>query len=386
MAMPFYVHLASSDFSPCLLSDMPNVLIFKETLLPKSETFILAQMRALTTFTPKLSGLEYVQPSLPLTDDEPVVMSKRTGRLASLRAKVYRRVGVAPYFHNRLRRFQPDLVHAHFASGGRAALPLARSLGVPLIVTLHGADVTVRQTSVDTYKRLGDEAKLFLCVSKFIRDRAIDIGLPAEKLRVHYIGVDRSQFVLTDSNQESKQILFVGRLVEKKGCEYLLRAMALVQRDSPACELTVIGDGPLRTELEALAARLRLRCRFLGTQPAEMIRKALRRTRLFCVPSVTAANGDSEGLGIVFAEAQAAGIPVVSTRHGGIPEVVWDENSGLLTPERDHRTLAAALSRLLADPALWQRFHNAALLHIDRNFNLATQTALLEEMYAELIA
>src|ERR1700694_5420823 len=160
---------------------MPRVLIFKETLLPPSETFILAQMNALTTFTPKLAGLEYVHPSLLLAD-EPVVMSKWSGRIASIRAKLYRRVGIAPSFHDRANRFRPDLLHAHFASGGRTALPLARSLGVPLIVTLHGSDVTVRQTSIDAYRRLGDEAKLFLCVSQFIRDRAIDIGLPPEKL------------------------------------------------------------------------------------------------------------------------------------------------------------------------------------------------------------
>lgn len=364
---------------------MHRVLIFKETLLPPSETFILAQMNALTTFTPKLAGLEYVNPSLSLAD-EPVVMSQRSNKIASMSAKVYRRVGFAPSFHRRVRRFRPELVHAHFASGGRAALPLARALGVPLIVTLHGSDVTVRQGSTDIYRRLGDEAKVFLCVSKFIRDRAIDIGFPPEKLFVHYIGVDRSQFSPIDARRKTEQILFVGRLVEKKGCEYLLRAMELVQRNHPACQLTIIGDGPLRHGLEDLSFQLGIRCCFLGTQPSETIRRELRQTRLFCVPSVTAANGDSEGLGIVFAEAQATGVPVVSTEHGGIPEVVSNETSGLLTPERDHRALASALSRLLGDAELWDRYHRAALLRIDKHFNLTTQTALLEEMYTGLIA
>jgi colanic acid/amylovoran biosynthesis glycosyltransferase len=362
---------------------MRKVLIFKETLLALSETFVLEQMRTLSKYDPILAGLERVHPSLPLPQ-EPLLLSDCRRSISDARAKLYRRIGVAPRFHFNAKRSRPDLVHAHFASGGRTALPLARALRVPLLVTLHGNDVTVRSRKPDLYRRLGEDASLFICVSKFIRDRALEAGFPSEKLLVHYTGVDRDVFSPSASPETSQGILFVGRLVEKKGCEYLLRAMEVVRRACPQCQLTVIGDGPLRPSLEALATELNIPCRFQGAQPTAIVRESLRGARIVCVPSVTAANGDSEGLGMVFAEAQAMGVPVVSTIHGGIPEVVVNHVTGLLTPERDSGALADALCLLLTDKDLWQRLHRAAPQHIEQRFDLKTQTAKLENIYTRI--
>ncbi len=359
---------------------MPKVLVFKETLLPASETFILAQMRALKNYEAVLVGLERAHPSLPLPDAA-LLLSRQYSPISDARSKLYRRTGTAPLFHARAKRTRPDLIHAHFASGGRTVLPLARRLGVPLVVTLHGKDVTVRMQEKGRYRRLAEEASIFICVSNFIRDRAIEAGFPAQKLLVHYIGIDRKVFSPARLAGVGQGVLFVGRLVEKKGCAYLIRAMELVQKKHPECMLTIIGDGPMRASLEALAGELSVRCRFLGTQFEATVQQALRDTRVFCVPSVTAADGDSEGLGMVFAEAQATGIPVVSTLHGGVPETVIDAVTGFLTPERDHRALADRLSFLVANDALWDQFRNAALRHIERDFDLITQTALLETIY-----
>ena len=322
-----------------------------------------------------------------LLPQEPILLSDQGPAISDARAKLYRRIGTAPLFHLKAKRSRPDLVHAHFASGGRTMLPLARALGVPLVVTLHGKDVTVLGVQPHRYRRLAEDASLFICVSKFIRDSAIGAGFPSEKLLVHYIGIDRTKFLPlpSPSPEQARGVLFVGRLVEKKGCEYALRAMQLVQRTHPECELTVIGDGPLRSALEALATDLKVRCRFLGVQPAAIVREALRGARIFCGPSVTAADGDSEGLGMVFAEAQATGVPIVSTVHGGIPEIVANEVTGLLTPERDHEALADAIALLLGDEALWQRFHRAAVQHIGQRFDLAAQTAQLERIYSRAV-
>ena len=169
--------------------------------------------------------------------------------------------------------------------------------------------------------------------------------------------------------------------MEKKGCEYLLRAMQVLQRAHPLTELTVIGDGPLRSSLEALAQELKIRCQFRGTQPPASVREALRNAKVFCVPSVTAVNGDCEGLPTVLAEAQAMGVPVVSTIHGGIPEIVVHGVNGLLVPERDHESLANALSILLSDEGSWQSFHHAALERIERHFDLADADGALEKIY-----
>jgi glycosyltransferase involved in cell wall biosynthesis len=161
--------------------------------------------------------------------------------------------------------------------------------------------------------------------------------------------------------------------------------MQIVQQTHPECELTIIGDGPLRSSLEALAGELKVRGGFRGTQPTTVVREALKTAKVFCVPSVTAANGDSEGLPTVVAEAQAMGVPVVGTMHGGIPEIVIDEVNGFLAPERDHEALADSLSALLSDEDRWSRFHHAALRRVEQLFDLRAQTALLESIYTGTI-
>jgi glycosyltransferase involved in cell wall biosynthesis len=364
---------------------MAEILIFKETVLPRSETFILAQMQALRHVSTRLIGLEEVTAGLSLPS-KPILLSRTPGGAAALRAKIYRKSGIAPLFHARAKRERPALLHAHFASGGLTAIPLAKSLGVPLLVTLHGSDVTVKWASAESMRRLGRQAALFLCVSHFIRDRAIAAGLPEEKLRVHYIGVDLEQFQAPRTDATGAGVLFVGRLVEKKGCVYLLHAMASVQQTYPDCLLTVIGDGPLRGSLESHARELGVACHFLGAQPPAIVREHLLATHIFCAPSITAEDGDSEGLGMVFAEAQAMGIPVVSSLHGGIPEVVANGRTGLLVNERDHVALAAAIASLLGDASLWGQFRHNARAHIEHAFDLAKQTAELETIYQDLMA
>jgi colanic acid/amylovoran biosynthesis glycosyltransferase len=366
------------------MDDLRKVLIFKETLLPPSETFVLAQMTSLQRYSPTLAGLERSKPSLPLSGDE-LLLSNTSGEFASRCAKLYRKTGLAPSFHKKLGALKPDLIHAHFASGGRTILPLMRRLGVPLVVTLHGSDVSVDDAKDDRYKCLADRASLFICVSEFIRSRALEVGFPPEKLAVHYIGIDRGLFQAPLTPQHAKRVFFVGRLVEKKGCEYLIRAMRLVQDVYPESELTIIGDGPLRPDLEVLARNLKVQCSFRGVQPHAAVQRELRETRVFCAPSVTAANGDSEGCPIVIAEAQAMGLPVVASRHAGIPEIVKDGVTGLLAPERDHTALAAALLKLLSEEGLWRRFRSAALSNIEQHFDLKLQTALLETLYDQAL-
>jgi len=364
---------------------MPSVLIFKETLLPPSETFIVAQMGALTRFSPHLVGLEPTTTGLPLADP-PLLLSRSASKAADLRAKIYRRTGFAPVFHRRVRDLRADLIHAHFASGGKTLLPLYKSLQRPLIVTLHGgSDVPIQKTRNGVYRELAQTADLFICVSDFIRKQAIEAGYPPEKLLVHYIGIDRTLFCPPLRRADTDEVLFIGRLVEMKGCEYLIRAMGVVQAERPESELTIVGDGPLRSGLETLAAELRVRCKFLGVQPPAVIRKLLERARLFSLPSVVTWDGHFEGLGMVLLEAQAMGVPVVSTVHAAIPEAVADGVTGILVPERDSEALAHAILRLLGDRDLWQQFHSATQAHIDQQFDLRKQTALLEDIYLQQI-
>jgi colanic acid/amylovoran biosynthesis glycosyltransferase len=372
-----------------------TVLIYKTELLHLSETFIEAQARALKIFRPQFVGLRRAAKSLVLPNDA-IILTKNNRVSSRLQILLYRILGIAPSFMRTLQAVKPALLHSHFATESITALPIADHLNIPLIVTLHGADVTVNDSAMrDSFggrlylrgrEQLQRRASLFICVSEFIKQKAIEKGFPREKLYTHYIGIDRGRFAPSGQQRKGESILFVGRLTEKKGCQYLLRAVALVQQKRSQARVTILGDGPLRSSLEVLARQLRVRCTFLGAQPADVIRQHLEATRILCVPSVTAANGDSEGLGMVFAEAQCMGVPVVSFAHGGIPEIVENGKTGLLAPEFDYTQLANHILTYLTEDGFWRQSAEQGAERIRTGFDLEAQTAKLEVLYAKVIA
>ena len=373
----------------------PKVLIFRNEVLPTSETFILAQTKALRSFEPVFAGVHAAPHSLAL-DVPPTLVAPAPTIFGKVMRRVYWRTSVAPSFYRRLRSIAPDLVHAHFAVDGAAALPICARLGVPLIVTLHGYDVTSseeflrRSNEGRLYLRRREElwarASVFLCISEFMRNKALEQGFPADKLCLHYTGTDLNLFHSQPQPRDPNLILFVGRLVEKKGCAHLLDALAGVRAQHPAVRLVVIGTGPLESALRQRVATEGLPCEFLGMQAAPVVRDYMARARVFCVPSVAAANGDSEGLGMVFAEAQAMGTPVASFRHGGIPEVVRHGINGLLAPEGESEALASNLLQLLQDDALWMAHSQAGLAWVHERFDIAKQTVELEGVYTQVLA
>jgi glycosyltransferase involved in cell wall biosynthesis len=374
-------------------NSMEAVLIYRNELLPRSETFIQEQAHALTQFRPIFAGLTRCNPGLPLLDSS-ILLCQDNSRYSRSKGLMYRATGCAPGFHARARRVGATLVNAHFAMDGANALALAQAVNVPLIVTLHGNDVTaserLHRIAIRGHlyllrrQRMWKTAKVFLCASDFLRRRAIELGFPEEKLKTHYIGVNLKFFCPPADDQPRQNVLFVGRLVEKKGCTYLIQAMQKVQSRSPLARLVVVGDGPERANLEAQAQSLGIRCDFRGAQASSVVRQEMSFARVFCVPSMTARNGDSEGLGIVFAEAQAMGVPVVSSLHGGIPEVVCDGSTGLLAPERDHSRLAEHIIRFFADETFWKDCSRKAQAWIADRFDIRRQTVSLEETYTEV--
>jgi colanic acid/amylovoran biosynthesis glycosyltransferase len=372
----------------------PNVIFFNGRLLPASETFIRAQGEGLKKFTPYYVGARRVQ-GLSLPPERTLVVNQG-GPLGSVAEGLFKISGFAEKFSRAVEQLKPVLVHAHFGVCGALALPLMPRLKVPLIVTFYGIDATMtdryaRQNSLSTRiylkrrEQLKREADLFIGVSEFIKQKLIGQGFPAEKTISHYYGVDTKQFQSEIQLPRQSIVLFVGRFSEKKGCEYLLRAMAQVQAVASEIELVMIGDGELKTELETLAAKLLRRYQFLGFQTQSVVKSWMDRSMVLVVPSVTASTGDSEGLPTVVVEAQSMGLPVVASHHAGIPQAVIDGETGFLTAERDIAGLATSILQLFRDPELWQRFSLNGKEHVEKNFNLHKQTTILESIYESIL-
>lgn len=369
-----------------------RVIIYRDFLLPSSETFIRNQAEGLREFVPYYAGLRLVD-GIKLPAERTVVVAR--GPLGKVASATFTRLGVTPEFAWKISRLGPSLIHAHFGVDATRVMRLARLLGLPLLTTLHDYDITTSDEEllrlapycrryIARRPRLMREGVAFLAVSKFIKDKAVARGFPAHKILVHYIGIDTSRFTPESAADAPPRVLFVGRLVAKKGCKYLIQAMASVQATRPDAELVIVGDGPLREELESQASAQLRNYRFLGALPADQVREQYGRASVFCAPSVTAESGETEGLPITVLEAQAMGLPVVSTVHSGIPEAVEDDQTGLLVAEHDAETLAARLSALLADRERAARLGAAARASVLTRFDMSTQTGLLENIYAQL--
>ena len=372
----------------------PCILVYRSELLAYSETFITAQAAALRTYAPIFAGLRRVSRSLTLPAPS-FVVAEGDGLVERACRYCFLQTGHAPALLAAVRGYAPALLHAHFATDAAEALPLARALGVPLVVTLHGYDVMAEDAAHRTTprgriylarrKQLFDQSALLLCVSEAILHKALERGFPRRKLRVHAIGIDLALFHPPARLEPAPAILFVGRLVEKKGCVHLIHAMAEVRRVLPEARLVVLGDGPERASLEAEARRWGAQAIFLGVQGGEEVRHWMASSRVLAVPSITAGNGDAEGLPTVLFEALAMGLPVVCSRSSGIPELVRDEIEGLLAEERDEAALAANLLRLCQDDLLATRLGNAGRARVEQHFALSAQTAQLEALYTELL-
>lgn len=372
------------------VDDRPVVAAFRAPLFNPSETFIQAQLAALNRYRPLIVGLE----------DKGNARSELRGRLllagSRLERATFRLLGRCRAMAERLRRFAPALVHAHFGTDGLAALPLAEALGVPLATTLHGYEVSRSRahmlmsgrTAWTLYalfqRRLMRGGGLFLAVSDSVRRRALALGYPEERTITHHIGVDTGRY-RPGKAPEPGLVLHVGRLVEKKGTADLIEAFARAR--VPGSRLVIVGAGPLRQALEQRAATLspEVSITFAGALAPEEVAAWMRRAWLIAAPSVTARDGDSEGLPTVLVEAAASGLPAVATDHSGIPEVVADGRTGFLVPERDTRALTERLGELLGSAGLRARMGETARALAEERFDLARQTALLEGHYDRLV-
>ncbi|MBE9043776.1 glycosyltransferase [Pleurocapsales cyanobacterium LEGE 10410] len=287
-----------------------------------------------------------------------------------------------------------DIVHCQFGTQGFRGMAF-RQVNVPqakLITTFRGHDISsfVQQKGQDVYQQLFRYGDFFLTNCDFFRNKAISIGCPSDQIEVNRSGLDCDRFTYQPRSLPEDgeiQIVTTGRLVEKKGIEYVIRAMAKLAPSYPHLRYKIIGEGHLRSYFTDLIQELNLteNVELMGWRNETEIVETLSNTHIFVAPSVTAADGNQDAPINVLKEAMAIGLPVISTYHGGIPELVEDGKSGFLVPERNAEALADKLGYLIEHPELWSDMGKEGREFVLQHYNLERINDDLMNIYRSLI-
>jgi glycosyltransferase involved in cell wall biosynthesis len=306
----------------------------------------------------------------------------RLDRLLRLAPSSQERRAVAAALRCLLAWHRARVLHVHFGFEVEGVVGAARRAGVPLVVSVHGNDVTAGWSKDRPALRYALEAADAVVVpSAFLADHAVVAGAGRERVHVLPSGVDRSVFTSAPPHDGPPTVVFVGRFVEKKGLDVLARAWPAVRSAVPEARLLLLGDGPLD------AMGLIPDAERWVPEPynrVAQVRRALERASVVVTPSRTAADGDSESLLLVNLEAQAVGRAVVTTRHGGIPDAVEEGRCAELVPEGDDAALAAALVAVLRDPDRAAAMGRAGL-EVAARFDADLMSARVDSLYDRLL-
>lgn len=287
-----------------------------------------------------------------------------------------------------------NVIHCHFGPAGRVVAHL-KKLGlikVPMTTVFHGYDITqYTDGRPDIYRELFEQADLLLPISDLWRRRLIDLGAPPEKIATIRLGVDCEAFdykLRTIPAGRPTRFITIGRMTEKKGHRFTIQAFSQLVSRRPDLDLSldIVGNGPLFVDMRNLAeASGHLdRIQFHGGLPHQEIKRLLDEAHIFVLPSVTAADGDMEGIPVSIMEAMAMGLPVISTRHSGIPELVVDGSSGRLVDEKDVPALSSAMEELASSPDLVGTMGSKGRMIIEQGYNERSQARSLKQSLQQL--
>ncbi|BAZ10702.1 glycosyltransferase [Calothrix sp. NIES-4071] len=287
-----------------------------------------------------------------------------------------------------------DIIHCQF--GTLAPIALAyRDAGIikgKLITTFRGIDISkyVQENGINVYNQLFREGEFFLANCEYFGNRAINLGCDPQRLVIHGSGLDCSKFLFKPRYYPvdgKVKIATTGRLVEKKGIEYAIRAVAKIAQSHPNIEYNIIGDGELKNHFEQLITELNIGhiVKLLGWKQQKEIVHILDNSHIFIAPSVTASDGNQDAPVNTLKEAMAMGLPVISTIHGGIPELVQDNISGFLVPERDSDAIAQKLTYLISHPQLWEQMGTSGRARVEEKYDMNKLNDELVTIYQQML-
>jgi len=295
-----------------------------------------------------------------------------------------------------VRHIQPDIIHAQFGTAGALIGPVAQALETPLMVSFHGYDVSALAQEnfwVQKYQVLFEQADALHAVSSHIGRQVEKLGGSPNHIYVVHNGIKLKKFENFENKHNQKQdesirCLHVGRLVEKKAPMHLIRAFKKAKDRLTNIDINLIiaGDGPLRRDSERKAKKMGIDgcVSFEGRVPHEKVPRLMARSDIYTMHCMTASNGDQEGMGVVFAEASAMELPIVTTRHNGIPDVVLDGETGFLVSEKDVTEMGKKIAELSRKKRLRRKLGKKGKKHIEKNFNIKNQVGKMKEVYSNI--
>lgn len=376
---------------------MPITAHFSSAFFVKSETFIYHYLRHMETFHPiclgwrleNLGSFEFPTEDLYLLQHPRYSFSWfRYGLLKRFFKRDF-------YFEKILKERDVRVIHAHFGHNGAQALRLRGKPGVPLVTTFYGADLSrydVIEPLKEQYNRLFSEGEMFLVEGAHMKEKLHQLGCPREKIHIQRIAIPIDRIKYKERKPKSGhavKFVFCGRFTEKKGLIYALSAVKKVKEERPGCALDfcIIGDGELRGEIEdfvkdhGMAGYVRLP----GFLNYDAYLKEVEEADIFIHPSVTASDGDSEGgAPTTILEAQAMGLPVLSTTHADIPNIVAPGKSALLSEERDIDGLSRNIIELLENQDRWPQMGKEGRRFVEAHHDIK-EAKELEKKYGRLI-
>ncbi|MCS3655572.1 colanic acid/amylovoran biosynthesis glycosyltransferase [Salinibacter ruber] len=290
-----------------------------------------------------------------------------------------------------MREIDPDVMHAHFGTNGAMVRPVAQRLGLPFVVTFYGADVSQKPSHPvwrSEYSKLWPVVDKVTVLSNEMGESVAQIGCPREKIEIVHLSRNLDEFTYQAPEGRVETFLTVGRLTEKKGHFDAIRAVKNVVKSHPAVRLRIVGDGPLRDSLETYIREqgLESHVRLLGAIPNREVAKEMDEADAFLLCSKEASGGDREGTPTVLVEAQAMGLPCVSTHHAGIPEMLPEENHHLLAPEGDVHAISDRMKGLMGNSEeQLQSIAEAGRAMVDREYNLQKEVSRLRELYSAVV-
>lgn len=375
---------------------MIKVAHVMRSYLGQSETFIWQYLHTLKRVIPvvltgKLENLE----QFPLRNGTIKRVYGPRGSTPWIIDNITRRIFRRPfgYIEGIITTEKISLLHAHFGTAANIHLPLCLHLGLPLLCTFYGHDLFAEEATTHLskkYTKLFQKGSHFLVEGPFMKARLVSLGCPEEKISIQRIALNLEAYPFKFSSWNGSRPLrfvFVGRFVEKKGLEYALKALSAIRKEF-TFQFRIIGGGELESKLRDLTRDLGLNEEvvWLGVKPHLEVIEELNRCDILIQPSVTANNGDSEGgAPTIILEAQACGIPIISSEHADIPYVTAGGGSAMLSPERDVESLADNIRVLLTKAEVSADMSAKGRAHVERFHDVTKEANALEDLYYELL-